>query len=252
MDDEPFEGPAFFDDEEIFQRYQHGRASPLSANDTLEKPVIDELVGDVSGLDILDLGCGNGEYGVELMQAGCAAYTGVEASQKMFDLGEKLLAGTPGTIFHTSIEKWDYQPECYDLVVSRLALHYVDDLDAVFRAICRSLRPNGRFIFSVEHPVLTSSNKSALAGGRRGEWIVDNYFVTGRRDVLWMGKRVVKYHRTIEDYFNLLCTTGFRIHHLRESDPDPAYIEDLTLLQRRKRIPLMLFFSARKPPNNFY
>ncbi|WP_334073772.1 hypothetical protein [Paenibacillus sp. A14] len=38
-----------------------------NANDTLEKPVIWELLGDVSGKKVLDSGCGDARFGVELL-----------------------------------------------------------------------------------------------------------------------------------------------------------------------------------------
>lgn len=72
------EGPAFYDDEGIFATYSAGRQRPYNANDTLEKPIFDELVGDLTGRRILDLGCGDGGFGREALQAGCLSYLGLE------------------------------------------------------------------------------------------------------------------------------------------------------------------------------
>ena len=69
-------------------------------------------------------------------------------------------------------------------------------------------------------------------------WIVDDYFVTGRRVTTWMGDEVVKYHRTVEDYFTTMQAAGFTIESLRESHPQRARFTDDALFARRQRIPL--------------
>lgn len=52
------EGATFFDDHERFAHYQAGRHRADGPNETLQKPVFLELLGEVKGPRILDLGCG--------------------------------------------------------------------------------------------------------------------------------------------------------------------------------------------------
>ena len=122
-------------------------------------------------------------------------------------------------------------------------------MEPVFKKIYHSLRAKGRFIFSVEHPVMTSHQLSMKAGGVRQDWVVDRYFVTGQRTYPWLGVDVIKYHRTIEDYFQLLNNTGFQIVSLRESKPKLESFKDHKLYEQRCRIPLFLFFSGVKNEN---
>jgi SAM-dependent methyltransferase len=240
-------GPDFYDEESVFNYYMARRQSISnpSPNDTMEKPVIMELLGDVRGKHILDLGCGGGAFGVELIQNG-ATYTGIEASSRMIELAQPVLAAVGGELHHTTIEAYDYPAEAYELVISRLALHYVEDIEAIFRNVHRALKAGGRFIFSTEHPVLTSSNRAATETGIRLDWIVDDYFETGAREVAWMGSHVTKYHRTIEDFYLGLQRAGFQIETLREARPDANMFTDPQLYARRKRIPLFLIMAARK------
>jgi hypothetical protein len=60
-----------------------------------------------------------------------------------------------------------------------------------------------------------------------------------------MGGQVVKYHRTVEDYFTALRRAKFTIDDVRESRPQRALFPDEASYIRRKRIPLMLFFAAQ-------
>jgi SAM-dependent methyltransferase len=239
-------GPDFYDDEAVFARYIQRRQRPDNPNDTIEKPVFMTLLGDVHETDILDLGCGDGRFGVEVFSMGCRSYTGVEASQRMVNLAEANLAPVGGVLHHASIESWTYPQVAFDRIISRLALHYIDDITTIFRNIHKALKPGGHLVFSVEHPVITSDNSAATATGIRYNWTVDNYFVTGRRDVDWMGSQVVKYHRTIEDYFAALQQAGFTVEQLREPGPQRTFISDEPLYQRRLRIPLFLMFRAQR------
>jgi SAM-dependent methyltransferase len=241
-------GPEFYDDEGVFATYTSARETRIdSPNETLEKPVFDELVGNLSGLHILDLGCGNATFGREALQRGCLSYLGIDGSQKMVSAAEENLAGTHGNVVRAAIEAWDYPSQQFDLVASRLALHYVQDIEAVFDNVHQALAEGGRFVFSVEHPVITSCDRAWQHEGVRQDWIVDDYFETGRRITKWMGGEVIKYHRTVEDYFTALRLTGFVVESLRESRPQPARFREQATYERRKRIPLMLFFAANRP-----
>jgi SAM-dependent methyltransferase len=241
-------GPEFYDNEVVFATYMAKRETQLdSPNEVLEKPVFDDLVGDLKGLRILDLGCGNGGFGWEALQQGCRSYLGIDSSRNMVELATKTLAGTPGEVERATIETWEYPLRQFDLVASRLALHYVEDIEAVFARVFHTLVVGGRFVFSVEHPVITSCDRARQTGGPRQHWIVDGYFETGPRITSWMGGEVIKYHRTIEDYFAALRQTGFAVGAVRESRPQRALFIDEATYERRKRIPLFLFFSGVVP-----
>jgi SAM-dependent methyltransferase len=243
-------GSEFYDDEEVFATYTSRRETRIdNPNDTLEKPVFDELAGNLSNLRILDLGCGKAGFGLEALEQGCRSYLGIDGSQKMVEAAKKKLAGSQGEVIQTSIETWSYPSQQFDLVTSRLALHYIENIEAVFARVYQALVEAGRFIFSVEHPVITSCDRASQNSDLRQDWIVDDYFETGSRLTHWMGSEVIKYHRTIEDYFAALCATGFVVDVLRESRPQRAHFRDEVTYKRRKRIPLMLFFSAQKPAN---
>jgi SAM-dependent methyltransferase len=240
-------GPRFYDQGEPFARYRAHRGRRDSPNDTLEGPAVARLVGSVRGLRVLDLGCGDASYGRELLDAGCGGYTGLEASRNMCALARESLAGTAGLLVESAIEAWSYPPEAFDLVVSRLALHYVEDFAGVCARAFGTLMPGGRFVFSVEHPVITSCDRGWPEGTRRQDWIVDDYHAAGRRVTRWLGGEVVKYHRTIEDHFVALRQAGFSVDALSEARPERERFAEQETYARRMRIPLFLIVAARKP-----
>ena len=241
-----FRGASVYDEGEFYENYMKRRNRPESPNNIIEKPILLELIGNVAGKRILDLGCGDAEIGVELLQQDGASYLGVEGSENMTLAAAENLEGTTGQVIHSSMEEWQPQPEQYDLVLSRFALHYLADLRSVFAKVHDSLVPGGKFIFSVQHPVLTSSTKSAEGSGRRTDWVVDDYFSQGERAEPWIGKKVIKYHRTIEEYFQLMLQAGFAVDDFREGTPRAENFSSNEEYERRMRIPLVLMISGTK------
>jgi SAM-dependent methyltransferase len=242
-----YEGPAFYDDDDVFKTYTARRHRENNPNDTLEKPVILELAGELTNQRILDLGCGDATFGREVLSRGCQSYLGIEGSSKMVNSAQQVLDGTAGKVVHATVENWDYPAQAFDLVISRLVLHYIKDVDSVFRQVYQTLTNKGRFVFSIEHPVITSCDRGWQGDGPRQDWLVDNYFDTGERITSWMGGQVIKYHRTVENYFVGLQHAGFVVESLREAEPQrECFNEDDETYERRKRIPLFLIMAAQK------
>jgi SAM-dependent methyltransferase len=239
-------GGAFYDDGELFERYRSAvRPGPWSANFVMEEPALLEALGDVRGLRVLDLGCGDAAIGRTLLGSGCRSYLGVDASARMVDAALDLLIGTAGAARQEAIERFEAPPASFDVVISRMALHYVADLDAALRT-CRDWLPRGgRIVFSVVHPVVTSHDARSSWEEPRSSWVVDDYFDERPRELEWLGERVVWYHRTVERYVASLQRAGFRLTALSECAPRPErFGDEYDELDRRRRIPLFLVVAG--------
>jgi SAM-dependent methyltransferase len=246
-------GAFFYDRTDVFKNYMDRRQQETSANDTLEIPIIKTLLPDLKGKSLLDVGCGDGQIATSLFEQGLKRYLGFDGSQNMVDLAQKSIDNGEFQAHHQIrveqgfIENWDYPTlETFDVVLSRLAFHYVEAVEPVFEKVYQALREGGSFVFSVEHPVITSHQVSMKEGANRKDWAVDRYFEPGKRTVSWLGGQVLKYHRTVEHYFQALKSVGFTIDDLRESEPRPELFKSKSLLDKRRRVPLFLFFHARK------
>ena len=132
-------------------------------------------------------------------------------------------------------------------IFSRLALHYVEHLKPVVQEIYQVLRPGGRVIISVEHPVLTS-NFASLVNGRCTAWLVDDYFKPGARVHQWLGHEVTKYHHTLEEYFDIVADTGFELERIGESHPQKENFLNESEYHRRLHIPLDLLGNKLENP----
>jgi SAM-dependent methyltransferase len=239
-------GPFFYDNDAVFATYIQRRNSKTSANDTLEKPILMDLLPSPAGKDFLDLGCGEATLAEALLAAGATSYLGLDGSANMVARAHKQLKGSPAQVEQAFLENWEYPAQRFDCVVSRLALHYIEDLGDLIGKIHHSLRPGGELVFSVEHPVITSHQAGLKDGADHNNWLVDRYFQTGKREYPWLGAPVLKYHRTLEDYYRLLRQNHFDVLDLRESRPRPEHFSDRKLYERRMRIPLFILFKARR------
>lgn len=241
-------GSEFFNDPTVFETYQNHRKIKQNPNSILELPIIESLLPALGGKVICDLGCGDGSFDRHLVSKGAKEIIGIDGSQKMIAFAQQ---DCPKKIkfVRADIEAFNFPENKFDLVVSRLALHYLKNLKGVFQKIYRSLKRDGLFLFSVEHPCLTAgpTDWTSYKRGSGGNiWPVDRYFHEGKRNIFWMGKTVRKYHRTLETYFSLLATAGFQIKNVCESRPRKDLIEDEALYERLCRMPLFLFFRATK------
>lgn len=241
-----YRGSSVYDNDDFLSTYLMRRKRQASPNNILEKPVLLQLIGEVRGKKVLDLGCGDAEIGKELLEAGCSFYEGVDGSVNMVGKAQQALTSESSRIHLASMENWDFPRESYDLVISRLALHYLEDLQKVVQQIHHSLKPGGHFIFSVQHPILTSSINNPEGAQKRSSWLVDDYFKIGNRTEKWMGKDVIKYHRTIEEYFRIINDCGFRVSTLKECTPQRKYFTSEEEYLRRMRVPVILLMSCEK------
>lgn len=240
-------GALFYDRPGIAQRYGVHRHSGVSSpNFVMEEPALLAELGEEAGLDVLDLGCGDAALGAMLLQQGSASYLGIDGSREMITRAEGTLTDTLGRVALQNMEELSLRDGSVDLVVSRMALHYLEDLDPVLRSCRAALRPGGRICFSVLHPVITSSDVQSSPDRPRGSWTVDDYFVRGTRERLWMGDTVTWFHRTIEQYVGAVIGAGFTLAALRECEPEPGrFGGDEAELERRRRVPLFLLLSAQ-------
>ena len=130
--------------------YDHD-GNPLQA---LEEPLIRAAFGDVSGLRVLDLGCGTGRHALWLAGRG-AAVTAIDFSAGMLaEARRKPAAEAVKFLAHDLHERLPLNDANFDLVVSGLVLEHLRELGGFFAEARRVLRPHGRAVVSAMHPVM--------------------------------------------------------------------------------------------------
>lgn len=216
----------------------------------VEKPNFLSLLPDIKDKRILDLGCGFGDYSRFLYDMGAKQVVGVDASEKMIEMAEANKEGRNTTYYRIPIEEINFESNSFDLVISNIAIHYIEDINKLFEKINRILVPKGLFIFSTEHPTSTASyNLGWEMDEKTGEhlyWKLDNYGIPGQRETKWMDHMFIKYHRTIGNYTDALIDNGFKVKRIKETVPTEEDIKKNSDLKKYLKRPLYLIISAEK------
>ncbi len=148
--------------DQIAEQYQRSKETPLRRY--VEAWTFFNLIGDVSGKSVLDLGCGEGFYTRELKRRGAARVVGVDISTAMIELAEQQESEHALGIEYLCSDVKE-MPDLgeFDLVVAAYLLHYSEnaaDLLTMCQQIRRSLALDGRFITLNENPDQLPENYS--------------------------------------------------------------------------------------------
>ncbi|MGI9329656.1 MAG: class I SAM-dependent methyltransferase [Gammaproteobacteria bacterium] len=138
----------------IAAQYVQTKQSPLRVH--VEGPTLMGLVGNISGLRVLDLACGDGHYTRALKAAGATEVVGVDISADMLDLAQQAEQRESLGLQYVCADVASL-PDLgeFDCVVAAYLLHYAPDqeaLDSMCRAVASALRPGARFVAINENP----------------------------------------------------------------------------------------------------
>lgn len=238
-----------YDDEDFFAKYSEMPRSVNGLASAGEWPAFQTLLPDLRDRRVLDLGCGFGWHCRYAREQGARSVIGVDLSEKMLARA-KATTNDPAIEYRQSaLEDIEFLPVQFDIVISSLALHYIEHIDLVCRNVFRWLVPGGSFVFSVEHPMFTSREEQDWyrdPNGKLLHWPVDNYQQESTRVTQWLADNVVKYHRTTATYINALIDTGFRITKLLEPTPSPEILARWPEWKDECRRPMFMLISATK------
>lgn len=193
-----------------------------------ERPATLSLLPDVSGMRVLDAGCGPGLY-AQLLKERRADVVSLDASPKMFELARKRLGEDADLRLADLSKPLELDDASFDLVLSPLVMDYIEDWHATFAEYYRVLKPGGYFIFSVGHPFSDYLYFKS-----------ENYFETEFVGSEWSGFKPVKvyvptFRRSLSSIFAPLTAAGFVVEKVIEPLPtedfkkaDPRHFEELS------------------------
>jgi ubiquinone/menaquinone biosynthesis C-methylase UbiE len=231
-----------------------------SFSENIERPAVEQLIGDVTGLRLLDLGCGSGTFSVWFALRG-ALVTALDLSQTMISLAEHRAQqqGVSAEFRVADIqEPLQFEASHFDLVFTGTALHYVENIDSLMAEVARVMKPKAKLIASILHPMSTA--RFALADCDEVEgpdpwegW----YFGSPLRSIEtpWLefgevaaeGRRISCYHHTVADYFNAISSAGLTITALLEPKPSAEFAsKNADRYYEAMRTPVFLIFKAEK------
>lgn len=237
-----------YDSESFFKKYSEMNRSKQGLKGAGEWSELQKVLPDFQGKRVLDLGCGYGWHCLYAAQNGAEYVLGTDISAKMLETAREKNSHERIEYRRCAMEDLELPDHSFDVVLSSLAFHYVKEFQPVVKKISRVLSPGGFFVFSAEHPVFTAYGTQDWYYDEQGEILhfpVDNYYFEGKRDAVFLGEPVTKYHRTLTTYLNTLLENGFELLNIIEPQPpdDMLHIPGMADEMRR---PMMLIVKAVK------
>jgi SAM-dependent methyltransferase len=183
-------------------------------NGYYERPAILALAGDVAGRRILDAGCGSGPAFAALRDRG-ATVTGIDASVGMLALARQRLGADADLRVADLAGPLPFPDGAFDDVIASLVLHYLQDWGPTLAELRRVLRPGGRLIMSVNHPLIFKLIRPEADYFATSRWS-DEYTFNGQQAVL------TYWHRPLHAMTDAFTAAGFRTAVISEPHPAPG------------------------------
>jgi ubiquinone/menaquinone biosynthesis C-methylase UbiE len=206
------------------------------------------LAGDVRGLQVLDVACGQGIAARALARAGADGVTGTDATAEMLDIARGYEAEEPlgVTYLHADAQRLQgLADDTFDLVTCQLALMDIPDLGAALATVARVLRPAGVFVAVIGHPCFLAPHAATAVGpdGTPGRF-VQRYLTEGfwRSDNPEGVRRVGNHHRTLATYLTALAAAGFAVETVEEPAATGTFAAEQPVYTE---VPMLLAFRAR-------
>lgn len=209
------------------------------------EPVFLSAVGNLDGMNVLEIGAGNGALAGRMVGKNVSGLTLIDISKHNIEYAKRRCGDERVRyLCQDAAEEWDVDSQSIDIIVSHMALNEMEDIAAPIREAWRVMKKDGLFVCSVFHPgfdlyVFAQEKAGIVQEKIKG---LDGYFVRkftsydmGKHsrtnsEVAKVYKRdfvVMHFHRTISDYCNAFIDSGFIIERLLE----PEINEDLLRAQ---------------------
>jgi 2-polyprenyl-3-methyl-5-hydroxy-6-metoxy-1,4-benzoquinol methylase len=211
----------------------------------------------VRGLEVLDLGCGQGFFSRELARRG-ARVVGIDITEELVAYARRHEEHNPlGIEYHVmsaAVMSQRWKPGSFDLVTACMALQDFADVAASLRNAFAVLRAGGRLVFSVPHPGTDAPVRQweMNEAGEKTVLRVDRYFESGPTVCHWNMLRLRYYwdtpywRYTLTEWSSLLAEAGFLIRRLHEPRPSAEQVQRQPQLSDCYKLPYFLIFDLVK------
>ncbi|MFN4241602.1 MAG: class I SAM-dependent methyltransferase [Tepidisphaerales bacterium] len=224
-------------------------------------PATDRLLELRGGEVVLDACCGNGHHARRLAARGCRVVAFDGSARMIHHARRRHRPGSGDVVYHVA-DACDIDAlrqalgdERFDAAVCTMALMDLPTLEPLLHAVRTSLRPGGRFVFSVAHPAFFSNEPLKWAqqddGGetdgrpRQTFGVLVTRYLTPwphpSRGLLGQPRAHTMYHRPLSELLGACFAAGFVVTALAE----PAFPPDTRLRSpfswaRRPELPPVL------------
>ena len=219
--------------------------SPDSFQAKVILPNLLRIIDPKKGMSIFDIACGQGYFARAFHEKG-AAVVGADISKELIELARKnspadityhvAAAEKLSNIVNAGPKHISVRRDIYDIALIVLAIQNIEDMKAAFIEASKILKPGGRFVLVINHPVFRIPGKTSWVWDEAGKAQyrrVDAYMSDSRTEIdMNPGKtakaaldkagtktpqnQTISFHRPLQSYFKALSAAGFSVTRLEE------------------------------------
>lgn len=199
---------------------------------------------------VLEIGTGEGQV---LRTIARSALEGLDIAVGIDPAREQVVtaqARTKGEFFiRSEASSLPFANLTFDLVVACLVFEHITEVDEAIAEVGRVLRPGGRFLFLLNHPLLQTPG----SGWIDDQILMEQYWRIGEylKEDLTM-EEVQKdifipfVHRPLSRYINTLARNGLVVVDMKEPPPPPGFLEQAWEYGQASQIPRLLALELLK------
>lgn len=200
-------------------------------------------------VDVLDVGTGEGQVARLAAHLGATRVVGVDPTWAQVAVAIKR-AGGP-VYARSGAAALPFPDECFDAVIACLVFEHIEDVDTALSEVGRVLRPGGRFLFFLNHPLLQAPNSGWIDDQtldppeqywRIGPYLIEDHAIEEvEKDVF-----IPFIHRPLSRYVNAMAAANLVIRRMVEPTPPAGFIARAQEYADAATIPRLLFLVAER------
>jgi SAM-dependent methyltransferase len=221
------------------------------ADPEYEEQIIPLALAEVDAAPtVLDLGCGEGQISRRLAAAG-SSVVGIDLTASQVE--EAVRRGGGPAYLRSSVTSLPFADGSFDVVLTCLVLEHVDDLDGAMAEMARVVRPGGRVLVFLNHPLLQTPDSAWIDDHvldpperywRVGPYLDELAFV----DQVEAGVFIRFVHRPLHRYVNTMAAAGLVITGMLEPPPPAGFLDVAPEYAESQAIPRLMVLRARRDP----
>ena len=204
----------------------------------------------LAGFDsVLDLGCGEGQIARQAAAGGASRVVGVDPTHNQVVEARRRGGGPCYGIADAAA--LPFAEASFDAVVACLVFEHIDTVDQAIAEVARVLRPEGRFVFFLNHPLLQTPGSGwiddQVLDPPEQYWRIGPYLVEDRsieevsKDVF-----IPFVHRPLSRYVNALADAGLGLTRMLEPAPPPGFLARAAEYEAAATIPRLLVLVTER------
>lgn len=196
---------------------------------------------------VLEVGTGEGQVARAVAAAHGGTVVGIDPTRNQID--EAIRRGGGVEYHRAGAESLPFDDAEFDAVVCCLVFEHIDAVDEAIAEVARVLRPGGRFVFCLNHPLLQTPGSGWIDDQILEEqyWRIGPYLPEAATiEEVEKGVFIRFVHRPLSRYVNAMADNGLLLERMIEPAPPSGFVERAPEYTEVTTVPRLLVLVARR------